>query len=158
MDAKALLERATQELFARDANLPNSVNERTLTYRLAMYLEAQLRLLDEPHAHLAVDCEYNRAGDDPKRLMDLYRPDEAGPWDVRAVTVYPDIIVHERGTNKHNRIVVEVKVKGRGSSGEAECNRDREKLRRLRSAFGYVDAFFVLLDLREKAALIETID
>jgi hypothetical protein len=92
---------ALQELLRRDAHLLKvDANERSITHRLAMYLQQEL-----PDLH--VDCEYNRDGADPKRLgyFHLERPDTA---DTDAHTVFPDIIAHIRDTDQ-NYLVIEAK-------------------------------------------------
>jgi hypothetical protein len=75
------------------------VNERSITHKLALYLEQHF-------SNWHIDCEYNRNMFDPK-VIDLY-PRTVGIDDTNATTVYPDIIVHKRGT-KNNLLVIEVK-------------------------------------------------
>jgi hypothetical protein len=84
--------------------LIRNVNERSITHHLAVYLQQEFPAWD-------VDVEYNRDGHDIKRLFVL--PD-APSDDTNAKTVYPDIIVHRRGTNKANLLVIEVKKRGYG--------------------------------------------
>ena len=50
-----------------------------------------------------VDCEYNRDGVEPKRLrhLELYPDSE----DVEAKTVFPDVIVHRRGTQQNHLVL-----------------------------------------------------
>jgi hypothetical protein len=150
MDAKNLVERAVHELFRLDDDLPDSVNERTITHRLAIYVEKELRSLDGGHRHLSVDCEYNRRyeGDDPKFLtrIDDYGP--VGAWDTEAKTVYPDIIVHRRRNDDDNRIIIEVKVAERSRTKTRE--RDLRKLRLYRQQLHYQHAFFVLLHMTSR--------
>lgn len=59
-----------------------------------------------------VDCEYNRDSNVPKRLQSsLFQRDSndvAPHRDTEGKTVFPDIIVHKRGTQV-NLLVVEVK-------------------------------------------------
>jgi hypothetical protein len=147
MDAKRLVERAVQELFQRDANFPDGVNERSITHRLAIYIEEELRATGDGFPHLSVDCEYNRFREDvPKRLKGVYGEGDGGAGDTEATTVYPDIIVHQRGNDDDNRIIIEVKVKGRPNGGEGAA-RDRKKLELYRSQLKYQHALFILLDM-----------
>lgn len=106
--------RAVAQLYSRDKALFElDASERAITHKLAEHLQAEFMDWN-------VDCEYNRRGLRPKVLVmppEAVRPDES-----EAVTVYPDIIVHRRGTDD-NFLVIEVK-KERGSAN----THDREKL------------------------------
>ena len=80
-------------------------NERSITHRLAIYLEKEFRDLD-------VDCEYNREQDKPKTYNDIVNQineDGIKADDTEAKTAFPDIIVHKRGNNHNNLLVIEVK-------------------------------------------------
>lgn len=82
-------------------------NERSITHRLALYLEQEFRDLN-------VDCEYNREGDDPKRYHEREIVDQINKAGINAddtedKTAFPDIIVHKRGNNEDNLLVIEVK-------------------------------------------------
>jgi hypothetical protein len=79
------------------------VNERTITHKLAEYLQDEF-----PEWH--VDCEYNRWHDQIKRLPIDYTG-EVRQDDTEARTVFPDIIVHRRFTD-YNLLVIEVKKTG----------------------------------------------
>ena len=108
-------------------------NERSLTHRIAMYLQAELPDWD-------VDCEYNRDGHEPKELT--LKGDEPDSWDTDAKTVYPDVIAHRRGT-QNNYLVIEFKKASREGS-----DNDLIKLRAFKEQFGYQYALFVSLDTR----------
>jgi hypothetical protein len=113
------------------------VNERTLTHRLAMYLQPSF-----PEWH--VDCEYNR---DEHRPKELWLPGgDPDAFDTNAQTVYPDIIVHKRGTNE-NRLVIEVKK----TSSQVNAEKDFLKLQEYRSQLEYEHALFVELSVRPHA-------
>lgn len=89
-----------------------SVNERSLTHKLGCYLTNRY-----PYYH--VDCEYNRKGEITKYL------DED--------RIFPDVIVHHRGSDEQNRLVIEAKK----ISGQ-EPYRDWSKLEMLTGrGFGY---------------------
>jgi hypothetical protein len=78
------------------------VNERSISHKFATYLQNEFHCWN-------VDCEFNRDGLDPKRLNLLSISSlEVRSDDVEAKTVYPDIIVHYRGT-KENLLVIEIK-------------------------------------------------
>jgi hypothetical protein len=84
-----------------------------------------------------VDVEYNRHIDDPKRLQ-LPRRDALDD-EVRATTVFPDIVVHLRGTDDHNLLVLEVKKPGES------LEYDERKLRAFREELSYHHAAHVIL-------------
>lgn len=144
-----------------EVGLPSDVNERTITHRLALHLETQVR--ECGHEELGVrpeqiyaDCEYNRAGDDPKRLYEVQNAllglqtnmsATERDWleDTRGRTVFPDIIVHQRGTQDANLMVIEVKRVG---AAKAAIAYDKRKLRLYSRQLGYQHAFLVLLDAR----------
>jgi len=82
-----------------------NVNERTITHKLAEYLQQNF-------LEFNVDCEYNRFEhneiDDLVKKLDLPRNNVS--WDdTEAKTVFPDIIVHNRGSQEKNLLVIEVK-------------------------------------------------
>lgn len=119
-----------------------AVHERTITHRLAIYLEPHFSSWD-------VDVEYNRSGPgDSKEIPDWEEIDweryaegltvEELTREVKDRTTYPDIIVHHRGTEE-NLVVIEVKKAG--ESWDA----DRLKLRVLGHQVGlnYSHAAFV---------------
>jgi hypothetical protein len=95
------LESALDALFASDTTLLTvDASERSITHRLAVHLAAAFPRYD-------VDCEYNRDGVNIKRLtLGRGLPHQMKP---EAVAVVPDVIVHKRGHNADNLLVVEVK-------------------------------------------------
>ncbi len=123
-------------LLANDSLLLSlDANERSITFRLAMYLQQQL-------PDLTVDCEYNRDGHDPKRIS-LTSPNP-GADDCEARTVFPDIVAHVRNTEE-NYLVIELK-KSTSSSKRAF---DLEKLRGYKRALSYKFALFIELSVGE---------
>jgi hypothetical protein len=123
---------AVQTLLDRDAYLLwANVNERTITHRLAIYVEHAFPGWD-------VDCEYNRDGHDPKEIA--LDSDNGGEHGSR---VFPDVIVHKRGT-ANNHVVFELKKSSNPESDE----RDIEKLRGYCTQLGYHHGVFVRLIVR----------
>lgn len=120
-------------LFTRDAN------ERTITHRLAVYLERQFTGWD-------VDCEFNRDGHDPKRLNLPPRSNILSD-DVHATTVFPDIIVHRRGSDE-NLVAIESK---KTTNGEGRAWDDR-KLAAFKEQLGYDVIVFLLFHTGEEQA------
>lgn len=129
-EADPPLRRALGNLLARDSYLLEvDANERTIAARLALYLQSEF-----PNWH--VDCEYNRDGIEPKRLGNLEL--DPSSEDTEARTVFPDIIVHERGTG-NNYLVLELKK----TSNTVPRNVDFAKLQGYRRQLHYRHAVFV---------------
>lgn len=104
--------------------LREDANERSITHKLAGHLEKHF-------PHYDVDCEYNRNCGDVKRLQSFPElesfPEEAKTDDTNATTVFPDIIVHQRGKpeGQGNLLVIEAK---KSTNQIKEMERDRKKL------------------------------
>jgi len=134
-DIRNRIEIAYTELIEKDQYLLEvDANERSITHRLAIYLEELFPKYD-------VDCEYNRNGIDPKKLNRLKKPIYSD--DTFGTTVYPDVIIHHRG-KKENLIVIEAK---KTTSGD---NSDKEKLRIYKKELLYKFAYFVRLPVGKK--------
>lgn len=129
---KHSLHAAISSVYERDQNLLNrDANERTLSFRLAHYLISSF-----PEHN--IDCEYNRHGDDVKRLPRITTTDTG---DTKGKTIFPDLIIHERGTDDNNYAVIEIK-----KEGNADTERDIEKLQSLTAAnLGYFYAYGIHL-------------
>ncbi|WP_175824506.1 hypothetical protein [Burkholderia cepacia] len=132
--------RALSELLVNDQDLLGiDANERSITFRFAMYLQSCFR-------GWTVDCEYNRDGIEPKRLGDLalypYSDDD------EAKTVFPDVIVHRRGTGQ-NHLVLEFKK----STSRVGRETDLRKLRGYRQQLGYEHALFVEVGTEGRAVV-----
>jgi hypothetical protein len=113
---------AIEHLLHRDSFLlEKDVNERSISHRLASYLQEEFG--DE----WDVDCEYNRDHDVTKELLILPKSVEAD--DTTATTVYPDIIVHHRGLDD-NLLVIEMKKTANLQSRSRDF--DLDKLRAFR--------------------------
>src|ERR1700688_3591375 len=123
-EISAVVEKALDKLIAEQpALLDLDVTERALSHHLALYIS---RLVP---ADYDVDVEYNRHGVDPKRLE--LPPRNALDRELRATTVFPDILVHKRNTNDHNLLVLEMKKPGEG------LKYDQLKLSAFREELGY---------------------
>lgn len=131
---------ALRTLLARDSCLLEvDANERSITHRLAMYLQEEFPSFD-------VDCEYNRDNVEPKKIghLGLYPDDE----DTEAKTVFPDIIVHKRGT-KDNHLVIEVKK----STNRVGRTADYAKLHGYKKTLGFQFALFLELGTLQQATV-----
>lgn len=136
----AAVAEALRTLLLRDAFLLEvDANERSIAYRLAMYLQMGL-----PDLH--IDCEYNRDGVDPKKIqhLGLYPVDD----DTEARTVFPDIIAHKRGTNE-NYLVIELKK----STNSANRAIDYAKLRGYKKTLEFQFALFIELATDSEAGV-----
>lgn len=116
-------------------------NERSITFRFAMHLQAEF-----PGWY--VDCEYNRDGVEPKRIghLGLYPEIE----DAEAKTVFPDVIVHQRGPRPgKNYLVVEFKK----STSTVDRDIDRQKLHGYKRDLAYQHALFIEIGIVQDPGL-----
>ena len=93
-----LVKSALDELYCNDRYLlDHCVHERSIVFRFAHYLQ---KLLDEHKEFLGfnLDVEYNRNGYRPKRIPSMRNG------------ARPDIIIHKRGSNKSNLLMIEFKT------------------------------------------------
>jgi hypothetical protein len=134
---KRRLRAALAMLFARDGRLLEyAAGERAVVAKLAAYLTPLFRDFD-------VDVEYNRHGLDTKALG---LP--AGCRGGGRRRVYPDIIVHRRGHDRANLLVVEVKKET--NTEPRTC--DRAKIEAMKREFGYKWGVLIELPARKGAA------
>src|ERR1700737_287921 len=90
---------ALQEVYPREAFLfEKDLGERTLTHRLAVQIEKQFQGWDG-------DCDYNRLGE---RTLRLPHGTIVSTDDQFGKSVYPDIVVHQRGI-PNNLLAIEVR-------------------------------------------------
>ena len=138
--AEEILENVLNKILKNDSFLlVNDVNERTISHKIAEYLNQEVS--DE----WDVDCEYNRNFDEIK-VVHFEVPNPSSK-DTQAKTVYPDIIVHKRNTGE-NLIVLEIKK----SSNNDDGNYDRKKLEAYKRNLDYEYAYFIsLITNTEKA-------
>lgn len=136
MFIKNKIVRAFNKLISNDSYLFTvDANERSITHHFAIYLQTEF-----PEYH--IDCEYNRTMLDVKRLESFQQAIQAD--NTNGKSVFPDIIVHHRGTN-NNYIVIEAKKNGRGDAHQdaPTCKCDRCKLIAYKDDLRYRHAFFV---------------
>ena len=144
--AAGLLARSIAALVRHDAQLLElGVSERATAFRLALYM-SRSRLIRPP---LTIDCEYNRHLGDRKKLnLPPRRRPNASP---EPSDVFPDILVHQRNSDDHNVLVVELK-----KPGEAIA-RDETKLRAFRTQLGYMHAAHVILGKTTIGAIVREV-
>lgn len=86
--------------------LQHNMNEVAITHKLGCYLQTKYK-------NVNVDCEYNRNHDNPKQVRQ----------NGQNRNIKPDIIIHRRGSNDFNFLVIEAK-----KSNNRQCENDLEKL------------------------------
>ena len=138
-DLHRKVEAALREFFLNEPDLlKRDVNERSITHKLAEHLQHQFECLK-------VDCEYNRHQERRKTL--LLPPEEIQTDCLDAKTVYPDIVIHRRGDDGCNRLVIEVK-----KSSRPGVSRDRKKLcafTKLEYGYNYNMGLLLVFDVRK---------
>ena len=122
-DVRKILVTALKELAKERKLFSYRINERTLTQRLSLHLQPSFR---DP---LSVDCEYNRMWEDNEDVVKQlpWGPEQVWTDDCDGRTVYPDIIIHERGGRFENLLVIEAK---RNHGGRQLPDIDLRKLER----------------------------
>ena len=118
--------------------LSYQVNERSMTHKLAEHLQALF-------PDWNVDCEYNRKRHEDTKTLDL-RVENTNTDDTEAKTVYPDIIVHRRGSRGRdaNLLVLEIK-KSNNLTGR---DHDMQKLLAFVKQLDYQNAALVTICVR----------
>ena len=148
-----IVQTALAELYQRDAYLivhtPNDVRseareahvcERATVFRLGHYIDSLMRQNDYLQKY-DLDCEYNRDEYNQKCLPDFPNG------------VYPDLIIHKRGSNEYNILVIEVKT-----WWNPNVVRDLDKLRGLVSSEHYRYRFGLSLTLEKNKPKLVWID
>lgn len=136
-----ILEQAKNCFLEKDQHLLSvEANERSLTHKFAEHLQNILGCKWD------VDCEYNRDGTDPKKISEIIKivGENTTTDKTNAKTVYPDIIVHKRGKDGPNLLVIEAK-KDATPKKRAE---DIDKLKKIQEQYGYT--FMVFMDFKIK--------
>ena len=131
-EVRQAVDSALDRVIEEDSELLRfDVNERSITHRLGMYLQ---EAVSDPWD---VDVEYNRIGEDDdvtKRLPEEMLQDESQG------TVYPDVIIHQRGSEEDDLLVIEAKKSGNSGDG------DRRKIRAYLQHLDYDYGLFVMFD------------
>jgi hypothetical protein len=118
------VQRVIRDCLSKEVELLElDANERRITHKIAEHLQLVFRELGYD-----VDCEYNRDGYNTKKLW--LRSRSVRNDDSEGDTVFPDIIVHRRGT-RNNLVVIEAKKITNGDRS------DLEKLKAFKTQLGY---------------------
>lgn len=99
------------------------IHEQALSHRLAYHLENSGLFIG-----YHVDCEYNRHGEDPKT-------------DLHGNNFRPDIVIHVRGNDESNLIMIEAK---KFNDPVQEIEKTRLSLVNRKDEFRYQHAFIVI--------------
>jgi hypothetical protein len=125
-EIKDQVESALKNFGDRDRNLLEySVDEYAYPHHIANYLDSYFSKFG-----YHVDCEYNKVGKtgEVKKGADAQKNVENVPPQKKPKGLRPDIIVHERGNETgNNLLVIEIKKQ---QARERDKDKDREKLRR----------------------------
>lgn len=129
-----LIKKSVEDLYKYDSYILSNhynINERTVTHRLAIYLENQFSKFG-----FHVDVEYNRMREDYRNQDELgnllgkkLNWEETGEG---SSFVYPDIIVHKRDTDA-NLLEIEVKMGWKNYKKEF----DYDKINKYMNQLGY---------------------
>ncbi len=133
----ALVIRSLEQLLDKDRYLlENDLNECSINHRLACHLQDLFPDWD-------VDCEYNKnAG----KIKNLDLPKDKVDWnDTEAKSVFPDVIVHKRGGEGPNLLVIEVKK----STNKSDRKHDYNKLKEYGDTLKYSCALFLEIGTKE---------
>jgi len=151
-----LLEALSRLIFRDKCLLINDHNERSITFRLGLYLQKEFRAF-------SVDCEYNRIGTDKKFLDELqhrlhpccqnYRLGRKTPKNFR---IFPDVIVHTRGRAGPNLLAIELK-KTNNRSGCHKCDIEKLKAYLVHPALKYGHAAFVELVTKSPTPRVKSV-
>lgn len=134
-----LIENALRQPFANDAFLLEAdVAERAIAARIAFYLAP----LFPRHQ---VDVEYNRHGIEPK-IVNLPEGFQRGGRRL----IYPDMVVHQRGHDEENILVIQIK---RETNAEPR-NYDHAVIEALKREFRYARG--LLIDLPGRPRGVDT--
>ena len=128
---------AIEDFYAHEAFLlEKDLGERTLTHRLAVYVERRF-------PGWQVDCDYSRLGE---RLLRLPHGTIVSTDDTLGKSIYPDIVVHQRAVPL-NLLAIEV----RKATNHQPLEHDQDKLKALTDPhLWFAFAIGVLLTLAGK--------
>lgn len=136
---KDLIKKALNTLYEKDkellwlgesAGIDKHVGERAIVFRFGIYFQQELNKIPELK-DLKLDCEYNRKGTDPKSIAIEHR-------------IMPDIILHQRGNNEHNLLVLE--FKGWWNKNQEYDKKKIEGLVSNEGGYGYKEGYTILLE------------
>ena len=150
-----LIENALNDLYKKDYHLiqnkaknekgkddAHHVGERAIVFRFAHYL---LNYMDGTHlfGEYDLDCEYNRNGYKCKSLPSFPNG------------TLPDIIIHKRGSNEKNLMVIEFKTYW--NKGKSVIEKDLSKLKEftdIQGKYKFCKGYFILIEKHREETTI----
>jgi hypothetical protein len=120
---------ALKRIIKEDMHLLKSgIHERSLQFRLACYLREYFIFAES--GDIYIDVEYNRDGDkDIKKVK---------PDDENSSEIFPDVILHERGSAKKGYIndIIYCEIKKNSESGNNDAKKIIEQMENRKYQFG----------------------
>lgn len=136
-----LIKKSLDDLYQNDQDLlKRKVAERDLTGLFAHYFRNNMK--DTAIAEYNVDCEYNRDG--------------YGMKNIDGTLVYPDFILHKRGTNDSNLLIIEFKTWWNSDNRE-----DIEKLKAMMSdlyRYQYQYGYSIILNQERDSVTVTRVE
>ena len=155
MDKKeisCILDVAKTRFLENEVYLLNSkANERSITHKFAEYLQKIFS------CYWDIDCEYNRYGNNSKKKIEEVEKivgKDTTTSEIRARTIYPDIIVHKRGKEGSNLLVIEAKK----DATTFNKKKDIDKLKKIKKEYNYKFACFLNFSTKDKDIMIKFIN
>lgn len=122
----------------REDNIEKAVNERSMVFRIGIYIENIIKSSEE-FKEYNLDAEYNR-----NQTRAKY---------IKKKKTYPDLILHKRGNNNNNLLVVEFK---KGKPEQKDYKLDIWKLKHFtKSDGGYEFKYGFYIELYKNKYKIE---
>lgn len=110
---KQAVEKAIEIVYENDESLIiRKANERSIVFRFGLYLYEIIK--NSNFSDFDIDVEYNRNGNDIKRIPS--RPNGS----------FPDLIIHKRGVNTDNLLVVEFKTEWSNQTQQDDVKKIRD--------------------------------
>ena len=135
LQLEELVDTALRAVYKYDKYLIDiKAHERDIVFRFGIYFQGLL-IKHEKYNKYNLDVEYNRNLYDPKKTENFNNG------------VYPDVILHERGNNDNNILVLE--FKGYWNNRKDEIEKDKSKLWDLMNPTGdykYKKGYIVILE------------
>ena len=110
-----IVNKALDNLYKEDYILiKNNVQEESIVSAFTRYFEKEIETMNLKKKYLSIDNEYNKDILSESGFKEIY-------YEGKSHNIKPDFILHERGTNNNNILVIEFKkmsnndVKGRKS-------------------------------------------
>lgn len=136
-----LIKKSLDDLYHNDEYLiKHRVAERDITSKFAHYFQNNMR--ETIIADYDVDCEYNRDG--------------YGMKNIDGTLVYPDFILHKRGTNDSNLLIIEFKTWWNSDNRE-----DIEKLKAMMSnwyRYQYQYGYSIILNQERDSVTVTCVE